>query len=132
LSLELSHELEPSILRRRLPSIWRRVTDLPSRVLLPVPGHNKDLPSKAPCDTNTTIIYPYHRWYYDMRLPSRDRRLGHASLARVACSTLEPMSLCAGRSLVKRTLLAIDHRVGGFLEIWSRVYVVIMLRIIGF
>jgi hypothetical protein len=53
-------------------------------------------------------------------------------LARVACSILEPMSLCAGRSLVKRTLLAIDHRVGGFLEMWSRVYVVIMLGMVGY
>jgi hypothetical protein len=53
-------------------------------------------------------------------------------LARVACSTLEPMSLYTRRSLVKRTLLAIDHRVGGFLKIWSRVYVIIMLRIIGY
>jgi hypothetical protein len=67
-----------------------------------------------------------------MRLPSRDQRLGHASLAGVACSTLEPMSLCAGRSLVNRTLLAIDYRVGGFLEMWSRVYVVIMLGIVGY
>jgi hypothetical protein len=67
-----------------------------------------------------------------MRLPSRDQRLGHASLARVACSTLEPMSLCARRSLVKRTLLTINHRVGGFLEMWSRVYVVIMLGMVGY
>jgi hypothetical protein len=67
-----------------------------------------------------------------MRLPSRDQRLGHASLARVAYSILEPISLCAGRSLVKRTLLVIDHRVGGFLEMWSRVYVVIVLGMVGY
>jgi hypothetical protein len=39
------------------------------------------------------------------------------------------MSLYAGQSLVKRTLLAIDYRVEGFLEMWPRVYVVIVLRI---
>ena len=53
-------------------------------------------------------------------------------MAGVACSILEPISLCAGRSLIKRTLLAIDHRVEGFLEIWSRVYIVIMLGIVGY
>jgi hypothetical protein len=53
-------------------------------------------------------------------------------LARVAYSILKPMSPYAGRSLVKRTLLAIDYRVGGFLEMWPRVYVVIVLGIVGY
>jgi hypothetical protein len=65
---------------------------------------------------NYSTIYLYRYRFYDMRLLSRGR-LGHASLARVACSILEPMSLCARRSLVKRTLLAINYRGGGFLEI---------------
>ena len=52
-----------------------------------------------------------------MRLLGRCR-LRHASLARVAYSTGRARSYGTGRSLVAKTLLAIDYGVGGFLEMW--------------
>jgi hypothetical protein len=53
-----------------------------------------------------------------LAVEARARWFGLSSLQHTEPGLPESIAFSAGRSPVNETLLAIDHRVGGFLEMW--------------